>query len=459
MKLNKYFMLGLAGLAFAACNNDNDVALTDDGNNKTMIVSIAGIGSSSMTRSEKWTEDAEGTGKNNIASLTLLFTDANGVVKYSYATNKTDGGTTWDALFSTQGVKFIGLSDVTAVHAVANTTVSLATGANISTLNTSLADQAENINKATDVIYVGSDKTITPFYSEPANEGAKVTLPGAGEEGNFYYTAEINLVPVISRIQITSIRVKSAGSVNFPEAADGNITANKFKLSWEDFKPTLLGIYLNRYVSQIYDFEGATNAVVNDNESYTDNIASGSWFANASYNNYANDQYTQLIGYKNAADETEEGYSTFDFGTEACYAFNFFVPFDSETGETAASVENPKIHFQFAATVDGYNKTMTLADGSAITDQADLTYINTASTNIQYTLPVTSGYLFANASKLYKEGTTTEVELKPGKIYNMTVEINPINMTIDLNNPQSFNVVVMITVEDFTEENIIAGFE
>ncbi len=31
MKLNKFFMLGLAGLAFAACSNDDEVTSAMDG--------------------------------------------------------------------------------------------------------------------------------------------------------------------------------------------------------------------------------------------------------------------------------------------------------------------------------------------------------------------------------------------------------------------------------------------
>ena len=50
MKLNKFFLLGMAGLAFAACSNEDDVAFNaGDGVNKTMVVSIAGI-SSGTTR-------------------------------------------------------------------------------------------------------------------------------------------------------------------------------------------------------------------------------------------------------------------------------------------------------------------------------------------------------------------------------------------------------------------------
>ena len=47
MKLNKYFMLGLAGLAFAACSNEDGLPGNgDDGSAKSLIISISGISSS-----------------------------------------------------------------------------------------------------------------------------------------------------------------------------------------------------------------------------------------------------------------------------------------------------------------------------------------------------------------------------------------------------------------------------
>lgn len=52
MKLNKYFMLGLAGLAFAACSNDDEIGknLPDDNIPKTLVVSIAGISNNVATK-------------------------------------------------------------------------------------------------------------------------------------------------------------------------------------------------------------------------------------------------------------------------------------------------------------------------------------------------------------------------------------------------------------------------
>ena len=40
MKLNKFFMLGLAGLAFAACSNEDEVGNDLSQNSKTITVKI-----------------------------------------------------------------------------------------------------------------------------------------------------------------------------------------------------------------------------------------------------------------------------------------------------------------------------------------------------------------------------------------------------------------------------------
>lgn len=71
-----------------------------------------------------------------------------------------------------------------------------------------------------------------------------------------------------------------------------------------------------------------------------------------------------------------------------------------------------------------------------------------------------NGFLYANISKLVTaNGGTTEIDLAPGKIYNMEVVIDPANMIVDIVPPTSYNVVVKIMVEDFEEVNIFPGLD
>lgn len=472
MKLNRFFMLGLAGLAFAACSNEDNPAVGGDGSNKTMIVSVAGIGASTTKATgpvDKWTPDADATAAvTNINSLSLLFTDANGVIKYKYDGDKTGEAATWNALFTTEGVKFVGLTGVTQVHAIAN----VPAGVTVPDVNQNISDlddityDLQGLGEAalkSGVVYLGSDVDITPLTQEPADATEEVKLSGAGEEGNFYYTAEINLVPIVSRIQINHITIETSGSVQFPDQAAGSIAANKFTLNWSNFKPTLHGVYLNNFASAFNGFEGTVGAMLK-NDSYVNTVTGGQWLfsakdyvEDAAYVNYVAPDYGTLLAY--GTENAGKTPLTIDAGK--CLAFNVFVPFDPTTG-TATTIANPTIHFQFAKDVTGYATEFKLTEGNAdVTDQADLDFIATASTALSYKLPTLStGYLFANVSKLLTtEGGTAEVVLAPGKIYNMDVTISPVNMTIDLNNPQSYNVVVTVTVVPFTEENIYPGLD
>lgn len=473
MKLNRFFMLGLAGLAFAACSNEDNPAVGGDGSNKTMIVSVAGIGAGTTKAAgpvDKWTPDAnEGAAVTNINSLSLLFTDANGVIKYKYEGNKTDAADEWNALFSTAGVKFVGLTGVTQVHAIAN----VPTGVDVPDVNENISDLAtisydlQGLGEAglkSGVVYLGSDVEITPLMQEPApGVTQEVSLPGAGEEGNFYYTAAIELVPIVSRIQINNITIETSGSTTFPEQAVGSITANKFTLKWSNFKPTLHGVYLNNFAPAFNGFAGTVGAMLK-NDSFVNTVTGGQWLfsaedyvEDAAYVNYVAPDYGTLLAY--GTEDAGKTPLTIDAGK--CLAFNVFVPFDPTTG-TATAIANPTIHFQFAKDVTGYATEFKLTEGNAdVTDQGDLDFIATASTALSYKLPtLNSGYLFANVSKLLTtEGGTAEVTLAPGKIYNMDVTISPVNMTIDFDNPQSYNVVVTVTVVQFTEENIYPGLD
>lgn len=475
MKWNKFFMLGVAGLALCACSNEDGLSgAVDDGTSKTMVVSIAGIGSASTKAtnpSDKWSPDTDAeVAVTNINKLTLLFTDASGVVKYKYEGDKANESTTWNALFGT-GVKFVGLTGVTAVHAIANlpSDVTINVDGNVNELKTAYTKQGLSIEK-TGVVYVGSDKDITPFTPEPAQpeDMPEEKLDGAGEEGNFYYSASIQLKPIISRIQINSIKVKTSGSVKFGPEEDND----KYTLTWSNFKPTLNGIYLNNIATEFTDFLGTVNALAK-NDSYMQNITGGTWLLNstdytadAAYVSYTDGSYGSLLGYGTE----DKGVTPLTIGENKSIAFNIFVPFDVEdvvtdpsTGglDKWASTNNPTIHFQFANDVTGYTTTTSLTAGGELTEE-DKEFIETAETNIDYTLPeiATGGYLFANISKLYSDNSLkTELQLQAGKIYNMDVEISPVNMTIDLDNPDSYNVVVKVTVLPFTEQTIYPGLD
>lgn len=488
MKMNKFLMLGLAGLAFTACSNEEDAIGLDDGSAKTLVISISGINSSAGTKAGAsdikpgWEEDSQGMGATNVSSLTLFFTDGAGAVKYTYQANSTDQNAINFTALKGNGVKFVGLSGVSAVYAVANknTDIDLTSDDkidNIADLNTVLAKQGLSLTGKGQVVYAGGCTDITPMEPNNASDGLPVVDITTGNTGStqeaYTYNASIKLVPIISRIQINSIKVHSSGSSEtFPSATIGTVAANSLKLNWSNFKPTLLGVYLNNFSSKFNDLQGTAVDVLN-NESYVDNMVNGTWLvgtsntdmtADAAYVNYSSNAYAALKTWG----QEDQGYCALDMGANNCIAFNVFVPFDVTTG-MARTIANPTIHFQFAKEIgsgaDAYKTEFVHATGNTPLNADETNVANSSTVNIQYTMPQGKDYLFANISKLFKESDTpgtaseTELTLKPGKIYNMDVVIEPVNMTVDLKIPTEYNVVVKITVQDFDEENIYPGLD
>ena len=487
--MNKFLMLGIAGLAFAACSNEEDAIGLDDGSAKTLVISISGINSSAGTKADAsgikpgWEEDAQGTGATNVSNLTLFFTDGAGAVQYTYQADNASTNTSNFTALKGSGVKFVGLTGVSAVYAVANknTDITPASVTNISQLNTLLKDkQGLSLTGKGQVVYAGGCTDITPMQPNDTNDRLPIVDITTGNDGTttqeaYTYNASIKLVPIISRIQINSIKVHSSGSSDpFPSATIGTVTANSLKLNWSNFKPTLLGVYLNNFSSKFNDLQGTAVDVLN-NESYAENMVNGTWLvgasntdmtADAAYINYnkGNSTYDAL---KTWGTE-DNGYCTLDMGANNCIAFNVFVPFDVTTG-TARTIANPTIHFQFAKAIgsgaDAYKTEFVHATGNTPLNADETNVANSSTVNIQYTMPQGKDYLFANISKLFKEeGTSetaseTELTLEPGKIYNMDVVIKPVNMTVDLKIPTEYNVVVKITVQDFEEKNIYPGFD
>ena len=77
MKLNKYFMLGLAGLAFAACSNEdegNDI-LTKGTKQISVTISAGSYGQTKV--GSGWTEDADKAINPQNIKLYLLKADGN----------------------------------------------------------------------------------------------------------------------------------------------------------------------------------------------------------------------------------------------------------------------------------------------------------------------------------------------------------------------------------------------
>ena len=103
MKLNKFFMLGLAGLAFAACSNEDEVGNDLSQNSKTITVKIETGGyTTRASGDEAWTD---GTNNNQspitVNTITLYLLDKDGAIVDTKTLEKLatlDEGVDFDAI-------------------------------------------------------------------------------------------------------------------------------------------------------------------------------------------------------------------------------------------------------------------------------------------------------------------------------------------------------------------------
>ena len=81
MKLNKFFMLGLAGLAFAACSNEDEVGNDLSQNSKTITVKIETGGYTTRASGNgAWTNGANNQSQITVNTVTLYFHGVSGTV-------------------------------------------------------------------------------------------------------------------------------------------------------------------------------------------------------------------------------------------------------------------------------------------------------------------------------------------------------------------------------------------
>lgn len=179
MKLNKYFMLGLAGLAFAACSNE------DEGNDiltkgtKQISVTIS-AGSYGQTKAGSgWTEDADKAINPQNIKLYLLKADGN-IVEVK------------DAQVGSDNVYHNVSPEVTKIAAVANF--------NEDTPLPVEGNWENDILKATLNMNKYGAASTAPLASKVAD-----LVPNGTDvaDGNTMYTATVELATMLSRIELS----------------------------------------------------------------------------------------------------------------------------------------------------------------------------------------------------------------------------------------------------------------
>ena len=203
MKLNKYFMLGLAGLAFAACSNE------DEGNDiltkgtKQISVTIS-AGSYGQTKAGSgWTEDADKAINPQNIKLYLLKADGN-IVRVE------------DAQVGSDNIYHNVSPEVTKIAAVANFNEEQPLPAQ-GNWDNDILKATLNMNK------YGAAST-APLASKVAD-----LVPNGTDvaDGNTMYTATVELATMLSRIELNgNLKCSNLGNSAYSKLALTHIGLN-----------------------------------------------------------------------------------------------------------------------------------------------------------------------------------------------------------------------------------------
>jgi hypothetical protein len=212
MKLNKYFMLGLAGLAFAACSNEDEVGNDLSQNSKTITVKIETGGyTTRASGNEAWTNGANNQSQITVNTVTLYLLDKDGAI----VDTKTLANKLSDTFHGVSGT-------VTKIAAVANCQPTASgTWANVVVETFDVADYqtAEN----------------APVYAEAVDITYKNTDT---QDGYPMYEATLQLVTKMSRIELSG----NLQCTNLTESAYKTLTLEYVGINRANTKFTLKGI-------------------------------------------------------------------------------------------------------------------------------------------------------------------------------------------------------------------------
>ena len=453
----------IAALALAGCNKETAAPATDpDAGTKTITLSIAGANlTKAATPSEGWAEAAA------INQLDIYFTTASGAIQNVYRFSDAENPKAWDAIKAKQGVRFIGIDNVSRVYVVANSPAVAYTSGNISQVTATLGQLLPQGNN-TDILYFGADEDIMPILDEEA-ENVGATIGNPEDQASQYYEAVISVRPVISRLEINKISVVTKGSV----VKNLNVTGTEkaYTIAWEGFTPKLTGIYMSNFYGKITPVsytladEFATPAGNKiENGAWADDSGIPSAYnlpALAYYSNYNNSGYQNLFG-KDATAEGETKKVYFDGANATCVPFNFIVPFDPKETEPVIEIpesvtfNNPHFHFQFLFDNQAAYKVTVTTDDVPVAEGTDEYLAVTADINFT---TVSDDIYFANVVKFMKNASNAET-IAPNTIYKMSeVEINPFNLTTGTVGEDSYNVVVRVTPIDYNPIDVLPGFD
>lgn len=231
MKMNKFFMLGLASLAFAACSNEDAVNDPSSGKTASMIIKLNGVVS---TRSVGDPTTAQNDDVIGLQNGTILFTNGTTILKV--ANLELDEATGEGQLIHEVPAA------VSQVQIVGNMN-------NKESLKEKLVKDGTLAAVKAAVIKAGTeqDMTILPLFGEDTSLEVASGVTDPNEDHTSIFQAEVNLTTLFSRIEIgdfkctnlgnsySKVDIKVVGLLNFKNGITlGNTASDPVDIYYKD---------------------------------------------------------------------------------------------------------------------------------------------------------------------------------------------------------------------------------
>lgn len=462
--------MAAACIGMVACSKDDAANPSADGSKQIVLKVNLPTTRAALTPDAPYVEDG-----TSIKLMNVFFTNANGVVQYAYPLT-TDNGYLTD-ITSTNGLRFVGLENVTAVYIVANANgITLPEeGDNMNTFSVTLAQQAPSMDQ-NQMVFAGYDLDITPLTPD-VNDDIPTYNNAQWNEGDQTYNADITIRPLISRIEWGKIETDTDGKKLVQVGSD------YYLVEWSDWDVEICGIYQ----SNVYGAESifAAKPVPVDEEDDDiffatpkglNAIVEGEW-ATPSSTFIGWDALKPVLTYNGYDNRTDKYASVLpaDYNANVpgqCVPFHFFVPFtiDSEEKNQTMTVSleaDKEPHWHFLLHFDNpsaYNSSIKVyesdADGTKGTEidlNSDDAALSVAS---QFMFPVTADKTaYVNVIDLFEGTSDDNVSYAPGKIYTTNVLLSPFNVTAGPVVVTDYNVIVKVTVADFATQAVTPEFD
>lgn len=457
----KLLLMAAACIGMVACSKDDAANPSADGS-KQIVLKV----NLPTTRAVLTPDDPYKADDTTIGSMNVFFTNANGVVQYAYPLT-TDNGYLTD-ITSTNGLRFVGLENVTAVYIVANApdgVVMPDEGDNMNTFSVELAKQAPSMDQD-QMVFAGYDLDITPLAPDVNTPEIPTYDDGVWENGDQAYNANITIRPLISRIEWGKIETDTDGNKLVQVGSD------YYLVEWSDWDVEICGIYQ----SNVYGAESIFAAApVADNTFFAtptamNAIVNGEWKPATTITGW--DALKPVLTY-NGYDNGYASVLPSDYNTNnKCVPFHFFVPFTIDSEEKnqtmTVSLEADKephwhflLHFEdpsaYNSSIKVYESDVNKTKGPQIDLNSNDAALSVAS---QFMFPVTEDKIaYVNVIDLFEGDTTTNISYAPGKIYTTNVTLSPFNVTAGPVVVTDYNVIVKVTVADFATQAVTPEFD